>query len=200
MTAHEIISNADKSALSTSMPNVLRLAESAGDRHLAGWCCLELLGYTASNPAMTETIAVPEYRTVAGQWFDRYNRRVVFEDPKIGFINEVRIQSGIAELESFIGAAGVIAMQMPANSEIIRQHLGVEVTTFRFSSAVIPRILAAIKRQMRERLATRETVLAKKAPECFLPTENGDILRIRARPGWGSSGMDLKALWRRLRA
>ena len=192
-----IISSAHKLPLSASLPNVLRLAESAGDKHLAFWSRLELLGYRSSNPVMTETTVVPEYRTVVGQWFDAYNRGLIFEDPKIGFINEMRIRLGVVELESFTGATGVIALQVPGPSDLIRQYFGIEGATFRFSPTVIPQVLANIKGQMLERLACRERVLTKKAPDPFVPTESGEILRIKLNL-YGFC-LDLDALWRRWR-
>jgi AbiTii len=126
----ELIENAHKLPLSAILPRVLRLAESTADKDFATWVRLELLGYLESNPAMTDKTVVPEYRTVGGQWFDAYGRRLVFENPDLGFINETRLRSGVAELESFVGATGVIAIQIPELSDIIRQNLNVDVTTF----------------------------------------------------------------------
>jgi hypothetical protein len=137
----KLLENAHKLPLSATLPNVLRLAESTGEGELATWIRLELLGYSASNPVMTEQTEIPEYRTVGGSWFDAYGQCLVLE-PSLGFINEIRLQPGVTELESFVGPTGTIAIQIPGRSDIIRQHLGVEVTTFRFSPKAIPQVLA----------------------------------------------------------
>ena len=154
-----LIESAHKLPLSVTLSKILRLAESGRDRDFASWIKLELLGYTDSNPVMTAATIVPEYRTVSGEWFDAYNRRLPLKDPNLGFINETRIRCGVVELETFVGATDIIAIQQPDLSDIIRRELHIDVTTFRFSPKSIPQILANIKSQMLERLATRPSLV-----------------------------------------
>ena len=197
-TDHDkLIEMAHKLPLSASLPRILRFAESINDTSLATWVRLELLGYAGSNPVMTEQTIVPEYRTVGGQWYDAYARLLVLEDPALSFVNETRLRSGVTELEILVGANGVIAIQLPDLSQILREHLGVEVTTFRFSPKAIPQVLASIKAQMLDRLATLrdfpETPGLSRAAAA-----RDEILELR--PNLYGIGINLKALWRRWRS
>src|SRR5665213_2460639 len=106
----EILDGVHHWALSKALAKTLRWAESAGEADLTRWIRLESLGYWQSNPVMTPSTVVPEYRTVEGQWFDEYGRALVISDPNLAFINQTRLRLGAAELESYLGVRGVLAL------------------------------------------------------------------------------------------
>src|SRR5919204_4791404 len=103
-----VLRKAEDAPLSQSLPKALQLATATGDIEFATWIRLELLGYTSSNPAMTDTTVVPEYRTVRGQWFDAYGRLFLVNDPKLVFVNEDRLRDPVSELECFVGKSGTL--------------------------------------------------------------------------------------------
>src|SRR5262245_58827928 len=117
--------------LSRSLPACLRIATAIGERDLASWIRLELMGYFADNPAMTDDIVVPEYRGVAGQWYDDFGRPLALSDPGLSFINEIRLRQGVAELEGIAAGTGILAMRPTEFSDLIQRNLKVEVTVFR---------------------------------------------------------------------
>jgi hypothetical protein len=112
-----------------------------------------------SNTALTEDDVVPEYRTVAGFYTDDYGRQFVISDPKLCFINETRLRFGVIEIEGMVGAKGPLAFRDPELARIIRENLGVEVTTFNFSSTVIPAVLEAIRTELSSRIISRKKIL-----------------------------------------
>lgn len=194
----KMIEEVHRRPLSASLPKVLRLAEAVGDTALATWVRLELLGYSSSNPVMTERTIVPEYRTVGGQWFDAYGRPLVITDPNLAFINETRLRSSVLELESFVGATEVLAVQTPGHSKLIRDNLGVEVTKFRFSPMSAPQVLANIKAHLLDCLARHRSSLESAPESVRVAVQNDEILELRPNV-WGI-GINLKALWRKWRS
>ena len=82
----------------------LRVATTIADEEWASWIKLELMGYFQEKSAMKEDTIVPEYRGVPGQWYDDYGRAFVLNDHSLQFINEIRLRSGVTELEGI--AAG----------------------------------------------------------------------------------------------
>jgi hypothetical protein len=89
----KLIDSAADEPLGSVLPKVIRLAQSASDDQRAEWARMELLGYLGTNPAMTETTVVPEYRAVGGAWFDAYGRRLMVE-PGLAFVNSTRVREG----------------------------------------------------------------------------------------------------------
>ena len=192
-----LLRKAETQPLSRSLPACLRLALSAGIDELVEWIRLESLGYTRANPAMRPEIVVPEYRAIGGNWFDDYGRPLVLTDPKLAFLNELRLREGAGELESLAGKQGTLGIRSDA-AEILKEHLNVEVTMFRFTPHSIEQVLANIRAQLVDRLAANERALAGTPPGPSPSTGGADILLLR--PGIYGIGVDLKALWRRLRS
>ena len=148
---------------------------------------------------MTESTVVPEYRTVSGQWFDEYNRRLALSDPNLAFINETRLRLGAAELESFVGVNGILALPNPEHATLIRDNLHVEVSTFRFSPQNVPPVLASIRAQLVDRLTQSQG--EDRRPAVSGPAPAGpleDIIELK--PNVAGIGLNLRALWRRWRS
>lgn len=196
-TTEELLRYAQESPLSSSLPIVLREEIASGNEDLARWARLELLGYYADNPAMTKETRVPEYRIIRGQWFDIYKRRLVITDPGLDFVNEIPLRSGVLELEGFIGTTEGITISLPEYVEMLRDKLHLEVNVFRFTSHTIEQLLANIRAQLLDRLATRPQKVAV-AGTSASPIAEGEILRLQ--PNLYGFGIDLKALWKRLRS
>lgn len=185
--------------LSKALAKALVWAESAGDAELVRWLRLESLGYWTGNPVMTDSTIVPEYRTVSGEWFDDYNRRLVLSDPKLAFVNETRLRLGAAELESYVGVTGVLALPNPDHAVLIREHLKVEVSTFRFNAQNVPPVLASIRAQLVDRLARSH---GKDSPPRSIGSNiaaTGEEI-IEIRPNLAGIGVNLRALWRKWRS
>ena len=148
---------------------------------------------------MTDSTIVPEYRTVSGEWFDDYNRRLVLSDPKLAFVNETRLRLGAAELESYVGVTGVLALPNPDHAALIREHLKVEVSTFRFNAQNVPPVLASIRAQLVDRLARSQ---GKDNPprsiRSNIAATDEEIIEIR--PNFAGIGVNLRALWRKWRS
>ena len=190
-----ILAELHRVPLSATLSQVLRLADRTSDQELSTWARLELLGYTTENPVMTDAMFVPEYRTVRGQWFDVYNRPLVLDDPKLGFINEIRLRHGTSELESLAGATGVIALQLPEFSDLMRDDLHVEVSTFRFDPVSVAYVLSCISAQLLDRVARHRGTL-----ETPPSTESSKAEILQLRPALYGIEVDLKALWKRWRS
>jgi hypothetical protein len=193
----ELLRVAQNAPLSNSLPLVIRAETASGNEQLARWARLELLGYFADNPAMTKETRVPQYRVIRGQWFDMYRRPLVISEPAWDFINEIPLRSGVLELEGFVGASEGITISLPEYVEMLRDKLRVEVHVFRFTSHAVEQVLASIKAQLLDRLATRPC----KFGEAAAPTSRiaeGEILQLQ--PNLYGFGIDLKALWKRLRS
>lgn len=62
----EVLRLALSEQLSRSLPHALSLANAANAPTLATWLRLELVGYVAGNPALTDAAIVPEYRSEPG--------------------------------------------------------------------------------------------------------------------------------------
>lgn len=183
--------------LGKSLASTLRVAVRTHDTELSTWSRLELMGYVTENPAMTEQIVVPEYRSVGGHWTDEYGRALILEDPKLAFLNETRLRFGVLELESFVGASGMIAIRLPEFSEIIRRHLNVEVTIFWITPHAVTQVLAKIRAQLLDRLANRESQVPV-SPAPVVESSREDIVDLR--PNIFGLGLNINELIRRWRS
>jgi hypothetical protein len=193
MTAFDqVVRDVEEHPLNRSLAVSLRIARAIRDDQLATWIRLELMGYLADNPAMNNNTMVPEYRAVPGQWCDDYLRPLVLDDPKLQFINELRLRQGVTELEGLASAKGLLSMRAMEFSELIRKGLDVEVSLFQFHPAAVNQVLADIKLQLLDQLAARNEAIAA-LPELTKPAES-EILHLK--PGIYGVSVDLKALWR----
>ena len=183
-----------KEPLSTSLRKALRLADRLAINDLRDWCCLELGGYWASNPVMTDDVVVPEYRSVVGQHADIYGRPLMVP-ANLSFVNETRLRNGVEELETLSTTRDVVAIHDPHMCELIQEHLNVQVYAFRFSSVHVTGVLAAIALELEQRLGAVEPQVKANGP--VEPANESEILELR--PNFYGIGLNLRALWRRWR-
>jgi len=142
---NEIAQKADSEPLSRLLLSMLTLARRLSNPDLENWVRLEVGGYLHQNPAMSDDIVVPEYRTIAGQRSNEFGQSLIINDPKLHFVNEDRIRSGVAELERLARSENMLTVRNPAVNEIIRQELGIEVTRFTFHPSEIVGVLSNIR-------------------------------------------------------
>lgn len=190
----DILRESEHSRMSVCLRKALRLAERTAAKDLSLWCRLELGGYYASNPAMNDDIIVPEYRTVVGQHFDVYGNMLIVP-ADLSFINEMRMPNGVEELETLVESGDLITVHNPNTCELIKEHLKVQVYAFRFSRVHLIGVLSQIRTQLSDRLEVvrNSGVLAQVSREI----KQEEILELR--PNLYGIGIDLRALWRRLR-
>lgn len=104
---------------------------------------------------------------------------------------------GAAELERLERDHKMVTVHNPTMVQLIKESLDVEVYSFTFSAASITNILASIRTELSVRLAglaplptpTRDEVMSR-APD--------DIIEIK--PGLWGIHVNVRALWRRMRA
>ena len=192
-TVARLLNKIHKLPLSQAVANGLRFSDAAGDTHFTKWCRLELAGYWGSNPVMTEDTVVPEYRSVAGQHADVYGRILVLE-ADLSFVGETRVRNGIEELEALIGTRETIVIHDPKMCKLIKDHLHVDVYSFRFSMIHLTGIFSAIREELRRRLVelqqSKGTSIDRNAAD-----RNEEIIHLKPNV-WGI-GVDLRALWSR---
>ncbi len=191
----QVVKLTEEEPLSRSLPAALRLAASLPDPAWASWLRLEVMGYFNDNPSMQEGTVVPKYRSVPGEWHDEHGRPLVLTDPQLGFVNQIYLRYGVAELESVAARAqGTVAMRLPDQAQLIREALKVEVSIFQFRPSSVAQVLTNIRLTALEHLWERKGVLATPAAEGKLEKQD-DIFFFK--PAFWGVGFDAKALWRR---
>ncbi len=195
MSAFEHLSTlAEGGPLSKSLPSALRIATEIEDDDFASWIRLELMGYFSDNPAMKKETIVPEYRSVPGQWSDDFGRVLVLDDPRLEFVNEIRLRHGVAELEGIATSTGMLAMRVTDLTELIRNNLNVNVTTFHLGPSSVSQVLTNIKMHLLDRLATQQDKISALAESHLV--QEPEVLQLK--PTFYGVSVDLKALWRRI--
>ncbi|HEY0151053.1 MAG TPA: hypothetical protein VGB92_03585 [Longimicrobium sp.] len=152
VTASKLLRELDRAPLSQSMHRALEVARRYSDAAFLHWLELELFGYFSSNPALSDRDTVPVYRTVAGEHGDEAGRPLVLSNPDLGFVYETRVRWGVAELEEYQRRGGHITVREPVSANLILQHLGVEVTRYKFDSRQLVGVLSAIRARLAENL------------------------------------------------
>ena len=148
MKFEELIKKLDSEPLSKVLPIALRVAQEINKTDFEKWIKLELNGYFNTNPAMSDGVEVPEYRTITGQHYDDLGRRLEVGQSNLNFVNTTRIRYSTVELENMIEKGGEFSVRDPFMCEMIKDNLKVEVTQFSFPSAQIVSILTAIKTEL----------------------------------------------------
>jgi len=138
--------------LSTILPSVLILAKQLQDKELEKWTELEMNSYYKYNKALTEEVVVPEYRTVAGQYYDMYNRPFIITDPELKFVNEYRLRHSVSELEQLSQSEKFLSLQDQTFTDLIKENFHIEVHSFSFSATSIIGILDAIRTNLINKL------------------------------------------------
>lgn len=191
----QVVKLTEEEPLSRGLPAALRLAISLPDQTWAEWLRLEVMGYFNDNPAMNEGVVVPKYRSVPGEWHDEQGRALVLTDPQLGFLNQIPLRYGVAELETVAGKAqGSVGMRLPDQARIIREVLKVEVSTFQFRPSSVAQVLANIRMTALDHLWQRKAALATPITEGKLEKQEEIFL---LKPAIWGVGLDLKALWRK---
>jgi len=88
----------DNEPLSDALYKMERFAQAHGLKELGDWCNRELHGYDGSNKP--EEDKNREYRSLAVQWLDIYDRPVRV-DPKLSFFSKLPMWIGVSELEGY---------------------------------------------------------------------------------------------------
>jgi hypothetical protein len=176
--------------LSKCLQKASYLAHEAGAKDLERWLRLELGGYYGSNSAMQKETVVPEYRTVVGQYADLYGR-ILCVPADFSFVNETRLRNGVEELEGLMASRDTVMIHDPGTCELIRQHLKVEVYSFRFSAMHLKGVLSAIRIEVGSKLQELKSATIDEKS-----TFRGEEI-FQLRPNFHGIGVDLRALWRR---
>lgn len=192
---NELMRMIDEAPLSKTLAKVLRITQELRDLEFEKWVRLELHGYWDTNSALTEDTVVPKYRTVPGYYTDDFGRRFMPTDPELSYINEIRLRFGIIELEGLTGAKGPLAFRPLDFTVLIYKHLGVEVTTFNFYPNAIPPILAVVRTQLSDHLASHKDKFDSKMKDTKAP-EVEDVIELK--PNFYGIGLNLRALFRKM--
>ena len=91
---------------------------------------------------------------------------------------------------------GPLAFRTPQFTEIIRDELGVEVTTFNFSPKAVPPVLEAIRTELFDGLTSRKDKIQGYDIQSE-ESKTEDVIQLK--PNLYGIGVDLKALWRKLK-
>ncbi len=146
---------------------IIEIAKRNNDKDLEKWAHLESEGYYASNKYLTEKDTVPEYREVAGEYRDYWNRTLVIRDPKLNFVNTTRLRQSVAELESLSKRSdGELSFMDPETCQLIKKYFKADVYQFVFNPASIDGILNAIKQEAIRRASkyiARKELMSTKA-------------------------------------
>lgn len=196
----KLIDRLSDQPLSVSMAQARRHAVQLGEAEFDRWLRLELYGYYNTNSALREEDVVPEYRGIGGQLTDEHGNVHVMSDPKAQFLNEDRLRFGVEELEQLQRKSGQLSYRDPHRAELIKQHLGVEITRFSFNPAQVSGVLASIRGELQDRLmAIGSSISSATDPQATSLTEPGDPI-FELRPNFYGVGVNLRALWRKMRA
>lgn len=185
-----------KQLVSEQLRRAARLAHETGVKDVEQWCRLELGGYLNSNPAMNAKIVVPEYRSVTGQHADIYGR-ILTLPANLNFVAETRLRNGVEELEELAASRDIVVIHDPKMCELIKDHLGVEVYSFRFSRVHLVGVLSAIRDHLDEK--SRSLKAKPKFFSSHSPARQEDEI-IELKPNVAGIGINLRALWRSITA
>lgn len=194
MNFNSILKKIDDEPLSKSLPMVLRLSKSIGESDLEKWVKLELNGYFNTNPALTDEVVVPEFRTVTGQHSDDYGRPLVIKDHKLAFVNTTRTRYGVADLERMLDENFTCSYRDALMSEIIKNNLDVEVSIFSFHTRQFAGVLSGIKAELSERLMAIKGQIEDVETDLASPPQE-DVIELK--PNFFGLGLNLNALLRR---
>jgi len=184
-------------APSRTLPRLLSIANTVDAPILAKWVRLELGGYLASNPAMTEDDVVPEYRAVAGTWRDDFGRMFVLrpDQADLSFVNELRLREGIAELEALATAAGPLSIRHGDFAALLKRNLDIDVSTFEFEPRSVAQVISNVRMHALDSVCEYRDAISA-IPVDSSPGPSNEILQLK--PGVYGISLDLKALWRRV--
>ena len=191
----ELFNDLDNRPLSEALPRILRVAQETGDSELEQWVRLELNGYWRSNSAMSDNVEVPEYRTVVGRWKDDFGNVFVIPTENFSFLNEFPLRNAVIELEAYQQSENELGLREIELSTILREQLNIDVSTFWFKAIAVRAVLSDIRIQASDRLMERRSMLSQLTTDVY--SDEPDIIELR--PNFYGIGLNLRALWTRLR-
>lgn len=150
---NELVASVATAPLSQIFPMALQLAHTLNNEEFKKWILLEYNGYFNTNPALTDDVLVPEYRSVVGQHYDEFDRVLLIEDSDLCFVNQSRLRNGIAELEDFSNKTGLLTIRDSKMINSINEYLKIKVCLFKFSPTEVATILTSIRSKLIEWLA-----------------------------------------------
>lgn len=148
----DLLNESAHSPLSKMLLETLRLATELGDEELKKWVELEINGYYHTNPEFNENSKVPEYRTIAGQYYDNIGLPLQISDPDLSFLNSSVLRNGISELEQYAKKEAYLSLRDPSAIHLISQHLHISVRDFMFSPSSVENVLTGIRAQLVKKL------------------------------------------------
>lgn len=159
------------SPLSEVLPQLLMLARDLQHEELERWTQLELRGYFATNPAMTDETEVPEYRGVTGVWYDDHTQPLIIQDdPELShLLNSYRLRNGVAELEGMSRANTDHSIFDQALPSVLREQLHFNARHFMFLSREVAGVLAEIRSRAIEWLSAVKHLVPKDSPSIEAP-------------------------------
>lgn len=136
-------------SISKILERVIEIAKANNDHELERWASLEFEGYISTNKYFLEETVVPKYREVTGEHRDIYGRPLLVSDPKISFINSIKLPDSVPFLESLSKKSDkLLSFKDPKICEMLNKNtLGGEVCEFVFHSAAIDGVLNSIKQE-----------------------------------------------------
>lgn len=142
----DILQRSTELKTSEVLPKALTLAQILDDKDFEKWILLEASGYYETNSALTDDVIVPNYRKVAGQYHDIYNRPLIINDPQIfQVISNYPLRDSVAELEANSLKDGFLTFRNPTVTHMLKDKLGVDVDTFTFNANSLKSVLNEIR-------------------------------------------------------
>jgi uncharacterized protein (TIGR02391 family) len=141
----ELRAKAPTAPLTELLQSLVILAGDVQNREVEKWAKLELGGYVRDNPELNNDVVVPEYRTVAGIWHDRFGRPLIIDNPKLLFVNSYRLRNGVAELEELSQSDSPHMLLDPGLAKTFREELNVEVDRIIFGPREVVGVLSNIR-------------------------------------------------------
>jgi uncharacterized protein (TIGR02391 family) len=94
-------------------------------------------------------VRVPDYRKVAGQWYNEYRQLIIIEDPELaGLVNNYHIREGAAEMEQFAENGKLLQLKNPGVQNMLKEKLSIEVEYFVYNSKSLLNILTEIRTRL----------------------------------------------------
>jgi hypothetical protein len=108
---------------------------------------------------MQQNETVPEYRELAGQYYDEHNRPLRAA-ANLHFVNCYRLRYGVATLEEFARKAEMQNIVDPGMIELIQEELKVRVVRFCLSPLAVSDVVNTIRNHTLDKVRELEKASA----------------------------------------
>ena len=160
----EVLQKATEINISEVLPKALTLAKLLDDSDFEKWILLEASGYYNTNSALTNGVFVPDYRKVPGQYYDKMNNPLIIDDPDLfQVVNNYPLRDSVAELEAIEKKDKILSFRNPTVMQMLKEKLGVEVDTFRFSTSSTKGVLNEIRNYIISWILEKQKEVTKNA-------------------------------------